>query len=608
MLKRYVVVFLGYAADDPPMQYLLEGLSRDVDALNSVYAFHAGSEEEADARWIQKGATPIPYASSPDHSTLWNTLAAWAKRARDPDRWHDELIVLSANGPEPLRPHERGQLAHIVSTLEGARRFAQADPSPPASWLYSFDPSIRYGDPGKLGRWNEDEPSFDPYEAYGLDTDPAPEPFDPENAFRKREIPNGVWDCFALTRHDKQNLRDTHLSALRGYLSINEPFLVPRLDSLGTWIAKTANQPATVWWAAAQIGVHPEIQKRIKYSLDGASPPIRLAWQRVFESFANKRPDFFEDWYDLAGTVKSDGWTPLSVRRFAAIHQPLLKVEKSFFRAPRAPEDQPKVGLHQLISVKIEYPHHNEPITVSYDLLATLVQEFRKNLEFAVALETELGSHGLSQLNAIESMEPDAQELDRDHGIEIPLSQYVRFFDLLKRSSPRAAKNEIQAWWGHRDPVFTQLKLWCLADNDLVPDASEELATLPQEAFWNSRHQSNLLMTLARRWYDVWPHDKAHIEHRLLRGPPRWKNESRSNHRKRRAWTILNRIHWLSEYIKFDFDLEKVTTPLRKDASDWEPRFAKGAADSLRSRSGFVQTDTSSDSLRVRPETSGRIG
>lgn len=42
ILDRYVVVFVGYTADDPPVQYLLEGLNKKGSKLNGVYAFQAG--------------------------------------------------------------------------------------------------------------------------------------------------------------------------------------------------------------------------------------------------------------------------------------------------------------------------------------------------------------------------------------------------------------------------------------------------------------------------------------------------------------------------------------------------------------------------------------
>lgn len=39
IIDRYVVVFIGYTADDPPIQYLLEALNKREGQLSGVYAF-----------------------------------------------------------------------------------------------------------------------------------------------------------------------------------------------------------------------------------------------------------------------------------------------------------------------------------------------------------------------------------------------------------------------------------------------------------------------------------------------------------------------------------------------------------------------------------------
>jgi len=70
VLERYIVLFVGYAADDPPMQYLLEALNRTAGSLSGVYAFQSGSKEDAEARWVQKGVHPIAYDAKSNHDGL----------------------------------------------------------------------------------------------------------------------------------------------------------------------------------------------------------------------------------------------------------------------------------------------------------------------------------------------------------------------------------------------------------------------------------------------------------------------------------------------------------------------------------------------------------
>ena len=55
LLNRYKLVFLGYAADDPPVQYLLEALNRADGPSGGLYAFQLGNGVEDKALWGTEG-------------------------------------------------------------------------------------------------------------------------------------------------------------------------------------------------------------------------------------------------------------------------------------------------------------------------------------------------------------------------------------------------------------------------------------------------------------------------------------------------------------------------------------------------------------------------
>jgi hypothetical protein len=97
---NYLIVFLGYTADDPPVQYLLEALYRTAANQNRLFAFQSGTESEAEARWRHKGVRAIAYDGNDSHRALWNTLEAWAGRARNPARWCEGVIRVARRGPE----------------------------------------------------------------------------------------------------------------------------------------------------------------------------------------------------------------------------------------------------------------------------------------------------------------------------------------------------------------------------------------------------------------------------------------------------------------------------------------------------------------------------
>lgn len=77
VLDKYVVVFIGYMADDPPVQYLLEALNSISKSPDKIYAFQDGPVDEAEAKWRHKGVQAIAYDASGDHKTLWKPRSSW---------------------------------------------------------------------------------------------------------------------------------------------------------------------------------------------------------------------------------------------------------------------------------------------------------------------------------------------------------------------------------------------------------------------------------------------------------------------------------------------------------------------------------------------------
>ncbi len=130
ILGKYIVVFVGYTADDPPVQYLLEALRKTSGNRENAYAFQSGDHDDAIARWRHKGVEAIPYSPDDAHATLWQSLDAWAERARNPDAWLTKVIETSKKGPTALQPHERGQVTHVISTYEGVKRFCEGEVLP----------------------------------------------------------------------------------------------------------------------------------------------------------------------------------------------------------------------------------------------------------------------------------------------------------------------------------------------------------------------------------------------------------------------------------------------------------------------------------------------
>lgn len=609
ILERYFVVFVGYTADDPPVQYLLEALNRGLTSRPELYAFQSGAQGEAEARWLHKGVQPIAYNEGDNHKALWDTLAAWAIRARDPDAWYEDAITRARKGPEALLPHERGQIAHVVSTVEGIKKFSLSPEPPPANWMCVFDPSVRYSRPGYLWKGGTKGPYFDPFHAYGLDSDPVPAPIAPDNYYVKREVPKGVWNGLAANRIDMQSLRAESSASFRGHWATHVPRLPARLEHLGVWLSKVSYQPAAVWWAAGQVGIHPDMRDRIRYELERipakASAEIRRAWYYLFEAWERGDSDFDHDLYALNTAVDREGWTKATVRRLAVILRPYLAASRPSLGRPRPPDPGDDVRVRDVADLDVKYRALRRELVLPEEYVRVAVRELRKNLEHAVSLEAELGGYGLHGLCPIErdpNLEGDSSA--RGHGISSAVLQYVRVFTTLAALNVDDARQEYMAWRVDDDEVFARLRIWVCGNPRILSglEAGQLICGLNDRVFWNSYHQRDLLLVVAKRWADFPPPAKAQLERRLLDGPPKWEDEEDTEYAKRAARSSLNRIHWLDAHgCRFTCDISAETAALRQRVPEWQPEYAKSAAASMGPRGGWVRRDTEYSALLEVP-------
>ena len=582
IIDKYVVVFVGYVADDPPVYYLLEGLNRQIkDKESRVYAFQPGDADEATAKWRDRGVTAIPYAEDSDHTELWRTLEAWAQRARDPDQWYSEVINKAKQGPQSLLPHERGQVAHIVSTIEGVRKFSKGEEPPPAEWLCVFDKYRRYGEPGKLGSWLEEGPYVDPFDLYHIDSDVPPDKANPTGHFSESKVPTDTWDAFDLNHLDKTKLSDDSFPSITGRWAYNVPPLPLRLRQMGKWIRDVAGQPAAVWWAVRTTPLHPDIRREIRLALTDSqqpiSPAIREAWYYLLEYWEQGRGSNADSdaWYELERRISKDGWSKSVVRSYAAYSRPYLRVEPPL-GYPKPPEQEDEIGLSDLIWLDVVYPADNsERIDLPDEWLAPSIVVLRKNLETALELEREIGRSGLSGINSI--VPDDNSADDRIRGLSGAVIEFTSVFERLMQIDLKAARREFSKWPIEDDAIFARLRIWAAGKSDLVSDDQfgPMLTRLSDEAFWDRSHEWDLLHTLSARWNGMSADTRAEIEKRLLKGRLRREEEEEEDFKKRCAYSILARITWLSRKgCKLHLNLEEETDRLRELVPDWKPEDA----------------------------------
>ena len=607
IFQDYVVVFVGYSADDPPVRYLLEALHKTSGKKINAYAFQSGDHDDATARWKHKGVEAISYSPDDGHKALWDSLEAWAERARDPDAWVTKVINACQNGPTVLQPHERGQVAHIISTDEGAKKFCEAEVVPPAEWLCVFDKYRRFAKPDSPIPLTiyKNEPYVDPFDLYGLDSDPQPSKPEPNGHYAKRETPSIAWDAFEINYLDKVAIHDNNLTAFRGYRTNHLPPMLPRMEKLGKWLAKVCDQPAAVWWAAHQSSLNQHIQRLIFFALKQSDRQIdrdiRYAWRQLFEAWKHVE-DSNREWHLLQSVINTDGWSGAIVRRFGEVFRPHLSVRPSRWITPKlfgAEIAQKNKG--SLLEMDVKYPVICESIELPDKWCLAVVKALRQNLELALALEQEVGGYGLFYISPIiKDNDENIDNYQRTEGLSALVIQFAELFTQLVKTNETAAKLEFLSLPTEDDTIFARLRIWASKEKSIVSDNEfgQFISSLSDTAFWDIYHQRDLLLILAERWETLDDTSRELIEQKLLIGPKQWPHEKNVDFDRRRALSILNRLQWLkNKKYKLSARTIKQMQLLRSAAPDWQEVNGESAADSMEGRSGCVSINTSYEGL-----------
>ena len=254
-----------------------------------------------------------------------------------------------------------------------------------------------------------------------------------------------------------------------------------------------------VWssWYPSRYSIH--IRFQLEHPKITCSPEIRKAWRYIFEAWRTQENNVNHEWHELKASISLDGWTNAAVRQLALIHRPYLTVERDSSR-PKPPENREHLRVRDIVHLDVKYPK-SKGLRPPDKYIATAVREFRKNLDHAVYLETELGGYGLGILVPIEP-DPDLRNVIRantgDLGCGFILCQaFQRTID----KNPKHARQEYLSWRIDDETVFARLRIWACGDKRVVSaiEAGEVICSLTDRVFWEGRHQRDLLLV----WRDA---------------------------------------------------------------------------------------------------------
>ena len=561
LLSRFSIVFLGYSADDPPVQYLLEALKAASEAHGRMYAFQSGESAVASSLWENKGVHAMAYDPSNRHEALWSTLDAWAKRANNIDGWYDAVIEKAARGPETLHPHERGQVAHILSFAEGVRRFISlTDNGVPASWLKVIDPRERYGQRERAV--DQARGSFDPFDFYGLDSDAPPPPPDVrEDEFsyirRPREVPQHSWDGFDLLPTDSSTT-ERRSGLFHGVSAATADRLPSRLDLLAVWFRSVAHQTDAFSWALKQPDVHPRVKSLVSSAVknggDKFPTDIDQGWRYLLRMWDDRRDAPDQVAFAVSAEAKVMGWSDEMVRRLIETRRPRLQVEAPF-RSRSSEEDR-------AFSLKVEYPRPQIEVEIPRGMLVSAIARLRENLDYARSLEIEV--HGRDWIYLPTTYETAGQLLDLDgHGPLGLVLEMQRMMGSLAAIDPSAAHAEFLRWPIDDDGIFTRLRIWAARQKSItsIEEAAAILVGLRDKLFWGDLHQRDLMMTLGVRWNDFPRALRLKLENKLISTNYPWGSFDKSAEYNDQA--LLERLRWLAaQSLRLSHNIKRLISDL----------------------------------------------
>ncbi|MEG3155145.1 SIR2 family protein [Sphingomonas sp. RB1R13] len=598
--ERYTIVLLGYRAEDPPMRYLLEGLNAadGVSYDSPIYAFTQGDEGDAEEEWQDRGVTPVCYSKSDDHAGLWNTLSAWAEAVRNPEGWNDEVIGIAQKRPIELAPHERGQVVELVSSKQGAKLFADAQPAPSAEWICVFDANVRYAEPRKWS-WDDDD-EIDPLDLYGLDDD-LPRP--PREGNAQQVIPG-----FNPLDWKNGDASFPERTGLRGWDAQWANPLPERLHHLARWFGGVMHQPVAVWWAAGWKQLNPNMLWFVSRRLDQREadiPPEAGTFWRLYLESCDQGGSFNREygWFDFRSMVGREGWSGASLRFFERVSQPHVKFSRERFgRSYPIDESWEDLRLRRLVHVNVRVlDRHNEELEIPDNQLAAVIAVVRRSLLTASNLLDEIGTDWWQT----PTLHPTGERGESFHGRKTLHFLWIRdLFDRLVNVDPEAAALELTQWPINDTFFFGKLSIYAAMSPEVVPASKVAalLSDVDDRIFWDPYGQRELLYTLRARWVDFTSRQRRSIERRIAKGPERWEDEKASDFRRRKSVHSAERLKWLElNACALTPVTEKALIALSRVDPSWSDDWARGADRSLDSRGGMVERVTDTRGIEAAP-------
>lgn len=538
LFRNYVVCFVGYSINDPVLRYMMDALAADRmqgEITPQAWALgdcEPGQEHGKSIEWQAKGVAPILYevpSGSHDHSTLHETLKAWAETFRDGVLGKERIVVSNALARPSASTRQDdfvGRMLWALSDRSGlpAKRFADFNPAPSLEWLLEAFSEDRY--------WHSDLPRFDVPSRAEVDTKLS----------------------FSLIRRPTPYHLAPPMMLVFGGATVGQWDDV--MFHLARWLVRHMNDPALIIWIAQRGGqlhdrwswlVERELDRFARLAQEGRTselddiranapnaiptPLMQTLWRLLLTGRVKSawhEPEFYH-WIDR---LKRDGLTATLCLELRELLTPKVVLKKPF-RWGDEPEGTGEPNrIRQLVDWELVLATDHVQSALRdragdhwSAALPRLLDDFQLLLRDALALLRELGeADDYSDRSHWDLPSISAHWQNRGFRDWVMLIELLRDAWLaLRVNEPSRARLVAHTWFDLPYPTFKRLALFAASEDDVFGPAQwvEWLVSHDAWWLWSPGTKRETLRLLVLQGSDIATPIQDRLESAILAGPPR---------------------------------------------------------------------------------------
>lgn len=591
LFSNYTIVFIGYRASDVPIHFMLSGMrdSEESGMQKEIYVFDKGQLEELNEKWRSRGVQPIPYSS---YKVLWKTIQAWAERSINSRRWKKSVLKMAQVDPRTLKPHERGQVSHVIRTLDGIDMFAKLNQPAHPRWVSVFDQDIRLG-MQFFGRLPE-EFGFAPQSVYGLDGESSTL----EASKIGQSVSQEKYLCDKTPNEYPQELDDKLIETFR--------------KCQEAWICGNINSPVMAWWIARKFDVRSSLLSALKLKLDmcvDMDPKVQLIWNIILEYHKGApHASLDNEWISFCFYVKKNGWTESTFKKFKMATTPRLGIapvcDASRFDLPY--NDWNIDEFEKVVNFVVTFPDRlSSDFDIDDDSLLPVIKIIQDNLLLASEVRSRLrelygGVTETATCYPYRDVCGDSRYVEFHEEMSWFLELYKRLIDL----DPAIAKDIAKGWKFDNIYFFRKLKLFALNINSLfiIDEVYSCINQLSEREFWCENSRRELLFLLADRWIEFSEHQQQKLAKKIVSPPYAIFKSCNDNSSEIAKRHVAVYAIWLIENgCEFPESSTRKLSRIIESLKDWNDNYAKQATRRLYSISITMGVDEDPTPLEYLP-------